>query len=416
MAEIAIVSARKSRLKHLAQEGNKNAQSALDLANNPNRFLSTVQVGITLIGILAGAFAGEAIISPLSEQISGTPFLDPYSDAIALGTVVVVITYFSLIIGELVPKRIALHNPEKIAAFVARPMNILSAFTTPLVSVLTASTDLVLKVLRIRQTSDELPVSEEEIKMLIREGARVGVFKLTEKDIVERTFMLGDKRVNILMTPRKEIVWLDVDSSFKAIRNKIGKRSYSYFPVCKDTLDNVLGVVRTEDLLAHYLIEEKIDLNKFLHKPLFIPETMEGLEVLELFKKTGVHTALVVDEYGNVRGILTLTDILEAIVGDMPAVHEPEEKDIVKRDDGSWFVDGLVPSDEFKAYFHIKKLQGERTGNFHTIGGFAMYKIGRIPVSGDKFDWESLRFEVMDMDGNRVDKLLITQPKHTAKK
>lgn len=411
MAEIAIVSARKSRLKHLANEGSRNAHAALELANNPNRFLSTVQIGITLIGILAGAFAGEMIIDPLSEQISQIPLLDPYSDAIALGIVVALITYLSLIIGELVPKRIALHSPEKIASLVARPMNALSALTAPLVSLLTTSTDWVLKILRISQTADELPVSEEEIKMLIREGARVGVFKIAEKDIVERTLMLGDKRVNTLMTPRKEIIWLDVDSSFKTIRNKIGKRSYSYFPVYRDTLDKVLGVVRTEDLLAHYLIEEKIDLNKFLHKPLFIPETMGGLEVLELFKKTGVHTALVVDEYGNIRGILTLTDILEAIVGDMPAVHEPEEQDIVKRDDSSWLVDGLIPIDEFKAYFHIKKLVGEKTGNFHTIGGFVMYKIGRIPVSGDHFVWESFRFEVMDMDGNRVDKVLVVQTK-----
>ena len=416
MAEIAIVSARKSRLKHLASEGSKSAKSALELATSPNRFLSTVQIGITLIGILAGVFAGEAIIDPLSTEISQISLLEPYSGAIALGIVVVVITYLSLIIGELVPKRIALNSPEKIASLLARPMNILSALTAPLVSVLTVSTDWVLKILGIRQTTEEIPVSEEEIKMLIREGARVGVFKIVEKDIVERTLRLGDKRVNALMTPRKEIVWLDIDSSFRTIRNRIGKRSYSYFPVCRDTLDKVVGIVRTEDLLAHYLIEEKIDLKKFLHKPLFIPETMGGLEVLELFKKTGVHTALVVDEYGNIQGILTLTDVLEAIVGDMPAVHELEERDIVKRDDSSWLVDGLVPIDEFKTYFHVKKLPGERTGNFHTIGGFVMYKIGRIPVSGDDFVLESFRFEIMDMDGNRVDKLLISQMKQGTKK
>ena len=416
MAEIAIVSARKSRLKNLASEGSKSAQSALDLATSPNRFLSTVQIGITLIGILAGVFAGEAIIDPLSTEISQISLLEPYSGAIALGIVVVVITYLSLIIGELVPKRIALNSPEKIASLLARPMNILSALTAPLVSVLTVSTDWVLKILGIRQTTEEIPVSEEEIKMLIREGARVGVFKIVEKDIVERTLRLGDKRVNALMTPRKEIIWLDIDSSFRTIRNRIGKRSYSYFPVCRDTLDKVVGIVRTEDLLAHYLIEEKIDLKKFLHKPLFIPETMGGLEVLELFKKTGVHTALVVDEYGNIQGILTLTDVLEAIVGDMPAVHELEERDIVKRDDSSWLVDGLVPIDEFKTYFHVKKLPGERTGNFHTIGGFVMYKIGRIPVSGDDFVLESFRFEIMDMDGNRVDKILISQTKEAVRK
>lgn len=411
LAEIAIVSARKSRLKQLAQEGSKNAQLAFETAQNPSRFLSTVQIGITLIGILAGAFAGQSITDPLSEQISTISLLKPFSHVISLAIVVSIITFFSLIFGELVPKRIALHNPEKIASIVVRPMNKLTAITSPLVALLTASSDLILKMLRIKQTTEEIPVSEEEIKMLIREGARVGVFKITEKDIVERTLALGDRRVNTFMTPRKEIIWIDIDSSFKTIRNKIAKRSYSYFPVCRDTLDKVLGIVRTEDLLADYLLEEKMDLKKFLTKPLFIPETMNGLEVLELFKKTGVHTALVVDEYGNIRGILTLTEILEAIVGDMPALQETEEKDFIKRDNNSWFVDGLVPTDDFKLYFHIKKLQGEKTGNFHTIGGFVMFKIGRIPISGDNFEWDKFRFEVVDMDGNRVDKLLVKQIK-----
>lgn len=326
MAEIAIISARKSRLRQLGDEGNKNAQAALELANNPNRFLSTVQIGITLIGILAGAFAGETIVDPLSAQMSSLPMLGPYSDVIALGIVVAAITYMSLIIGELVPKRIALNKPEKIAMFISRPMNTMSALTAPLVTLLTSSTDLVLRILRMKQRPGGLTISDEEVKALIREGARVGVFEIAEKEIVERTLRLGDRKVSSLMTPNKDIVWLKIDSSFSQIRNKIQKRTFSYYPVYKDNLKQVMGVVRTEDFLAHYLSDEKIDLSNFLHKALFIQQSMDGIDALELFKEAKIHTGLVVDEYENIKGILTLTDILEAIVGDMPAAYGVQEK------------------------------------------------------------------------------------------
>lgn len=406
MVEIAVIAARKSRLLQLANEGSKRAQAALELKNSPNRFLSTVQIGITLVGILAGAFGGATIAENLAVYFETIPPIAPYSEGIGIAIVVAAITYLTLIVGELVPKRLGLSNPELIASYAARPMRILSFLSTPFVYLLSVSTDFILQILHVK--SKEEIVSAEEIRMLIKEGTRLGVFEAAETDIVERTLQLGDRKVNMLMTPRKAAVWLDIDSSFKAIRSKVAKYPHSHFPVCRDTLDKVLGVVRTEDILANFLIEERIDLRKFIHKPLFIPETTDGLKVLELFKKSGIHMALVVDEYGNVQGIISMTDILEAIVGDIPTIDELEEKEIMKRDNGTFLVDGLAPIDEFKEYFHINKLSGEKSGNYHTIGGFVMYKLNRIPVAGDNFEIESLKIEVMDMDSNRVDKILIT--------
>ena len=412
MAEIAIVAARKSRLKQQANEGSKNAQAALELAQSPSRFLSTAQIGITFVGIFAGAFGGETIAKGLSDTLKSLPIIAPYAEGIAILIVVIFITYLSLIIGELVPKRIALNNPEAIAKYMAYPMNFLSSVASPLVSLLTLSSDSVLRLLQIKQLNAPV-VSEEEIKILIREGTKSGIFNIAEKDIVERTLKLSDKKVNTLMTPRKEVVWLELDSAFKTLRNKIAKYPHAHFPVCRDDLDKIVGVVRAKDILTHFLLEEKIQLQKFVRKPLFVPESMDGLKVLELFKKSGIHMALVVDEYGSIQGLLSITDILEAIVGDIPTIDELEEHEITKRDDGTYLVDGLTPIDEFKDYFHIKKLPDEKSGVFHTAGGFVMHKLGSIPVSGDKVDWADFKFEVMDMDGNRIDKILISPKKIT---
>ncbi len=410
MSEIAIVSSRKSRIQQQANEGNKGAKAALELVKSPNRFLSTVQIGITIVGIFAGAFGGATIADSLAQQLMLIGLSPPYSDSLSLVIVVSSITYLTLVIGELVPKRVALSNPEKIAVFIARPMNKLSVIASPLVSALGISTDLLLRFLHIKDPVGS-SVTDEEVRILLREGTRVGVFELAEKDIVERTFRLSDKKVNTLMTPRKEIIWLDIDSSFKILRNKITKNHHSHYPVCRDSLDKIIGVIRTEHLLTNFLADEQIDLTKHLHKPLFIPETMDGLKVLELFKKSGIHLAIVIDEYGNVQGVLSLTDILEAIVGDIPTINELDEEQVIKRDDGTYLVDGLLPVDEFKEYFHVRKLPGERTGAFHTIGGFITYKIGSIPVSGESFELEGLKFEVLDMDRNRVDKVMISPNK-----
>lgn len=406
MAEIAVLSARKSKLQKEADEGNENAQIALDLANNPNKFLSTIQIGITLVGILAGAFAGATIAESLAVYIGNFALLAPYAQTIALFIVVLTITYLTLILGELVPKRLALNSPEKIASSLSAPLNSISSISSPIVYFLSASTDFALKILQIKP-SDEPSVSQEEVRLLIREGTRAGVFDKEEKNIVERTLRLGDKKVNTLMTARKEIVWLDIDSSFKTLRSKIAKNPHPNFPVCRDGLDKVIGVVRTEEILTDFLTEDKIDLGKSLHKPIFIPETMEALKVLELFKKSGIHIALIIDEYGNIQGLLSLTDILEEIVGDIPNADDLENKEIVKRSDGSCLIDGLVSVDEFKEHFKIKKLPAEKSGNFLTVGGFVMSRLDRIPVTGDIVEFMNMTLEVVDMDGNRVDKVLL---------
>ena len=406
MAEIAIISAKKSRLQQLANEGNSRAQAALDISKSPIRFLSTVQIGITLVGIFAGVFGGATIAEDLAKYINTIPLLAPYAQFLALTIVVSSITYLSLVVGELVPKRIALSSPEKIAVFMARPMNKVSMFTSPVVWLLSTSTDTILRIIGIKDRITPV-ITDEEIKMLLREGTQTGAFELAEKDIVERTMRLSDKKVNSLMTPRKEIVWLDIDSPFKVIRNKITKKPHAHFPVCRDSLDKVVGVIRTENVLVDFLAEEKINLKKLLLKPLFIPESMDGLKVLELFKKSGIHMALVADEYGNTQGLISLADILEEIVGDIPTINELDEEEIIKRDNGTFLVDGLVSVEELKEHFSIKKLPGEKTGEYHTVGGFVTNKIGRIPVTGDNFEIGYFTFEVMDMDGNRVDKILI---------
>ena len=407
MAEIAIISARKAKLQQRANEGNKNAQAALDIAKSPNRFLSTVQIGITLVGIFAGAFGGATIAETLSTQLQSVPFIAPYSETVALVLVVSVITYLSLIIGELVPKRLGLSNPEKIAMLVARPMNNLSRVSAPIVWLLSISSDWTLKLFGIKDVAPST-ITDEEIKILLREGAQVGAFDKVETDIVERTMRLSDKKAKSLMTPKKDIIWLDIDSPFKTIRNKITKKPHAHFPVCRDSLDKVIGIIRTEKLLVNFLDEEKINLKKLIHKPLFIPESMDGLKVLELFKKSGIHMALVADEYGNTQGLISLTDILEEIVGDIPTINELDEEEIVKRENGTFLVDGLVSIEELKEYFHIRKLPGERTGTYHTVGGFVTHKIGRIPVTDDLFESGNFKYEIMDMDGNRVDKILLT--------
>ncbi|MBI2020730.1 HlyC/CorC family transporter [Candidatus Daviesbacteria bacterium] len=306
MAEIAIISARKHKLKKLVNEGNKEAKVALDLANNPNKFLSTVQIGITLIGILAGAFGGATLAESLSNYL-GSEFL-------GVGLVVIVITYFSLVLGELVPKRIALNNSIGIALFVSRFMDFLSSATAPIVHILSISNDLVLKLLGIK-AKQEAWVSEDEVRMIISEGTKIGIFDATEKDIVERTLNLDNKKLGSFMTPRRKIAYLDIDDSSKKIRTKISKRPHSHYPVCRGTLDKIVGVVRTENLLTDFLAEEKIDLKKALHKPLFVPPSMNALKVLEVFRKSGIHIVLVVDNK-RVVGLVSLTDILEAIIGD----------------------------------------------------------------------------------------------------
>lgn len=412
MSELAIVSARKVRLQHLANQGNTKSRAALELANSPNQVLAISQVGITLIIILSGAF-GEGTISkrvlPVLERI---PLLAPYSEAIASSLAILFITYLTLVIGELVPKRLALNNPEQVASTVAMPMRTLATIASPIVYLLSASTDLVVRVLGISPSTDP-QVTEEEIKVLIEQGTEAGTFEEAEQDMVERVFRLGDRPVSALMTPRPDIVWLDLEDSAEENRTKMTHSSHSRFPVCQSGLDNVLGLIFVTDLLGRCLSGQQLDLTGSLRQPVFVPESTRGLKVLELFKQTGIHMALVVDEYGVIQGLVTLNDIMVELVGDVPSIDELEEPQAVQRDDGSWLLDGMLPVDEFWEIFDLAHLSGEHRGNYQTLGGFVITHLGRIPAAADHFEWEGMRFEVMDMDGNRVDKVLVvpSEPK-----
>ncbi|NJO76771.1 MAG: HlyC/CorC family transporter, partial [Leptolyngbyaceae cyanobacterium RM1_406_9] len=334
------------------------------------------------------------------------PFLRNYSQAIAFSLVVAFITYLSIIIGELVPKRLALASPEKIAASVAIPMQWLSKIAYPIVYLLTSSTDSILRLLGAGGASDEPLVTEEEIKVLIRQGAEAGTFEAAEQDMVERVFQLGDQHVASLMTPRFDITWLDINDSAEVNRQKMIESHHSRFPVCQDNPDHVLGVVNVTDLLARSLSHQPIDLIDMLRQPLFIPESTRALKVLEMFKQSGTHIALVVDEYGVTQGIVTLNDVMEVIIGDVPFADQPHESPAIQREDGSWLLDGTLPIEKFKEIFEIEEIPGEERGNFQTLGGFVITQLGRIPASSDHFEWNNLRLEVVDMDGNRVDKVL----------
>ena len=407
LSEIAVVSARKTRLRQWAEEGNAKARAALELANNPNQFLATIQIGITLIGILAGAFGGATIARELAVILSDITWLAPYGHPLSLALVVLVITYLSLIVGELVPKRLALNNPERLAMVIAAPMQVLSRVAYPAVHLLGLSTEFLLRALGMKP-STEPPVTEEEIRALIEQGTQAGMFEEAEQEMVERVFRLGDRRVSAVMTPRTEIVWLNREASAQEIRRTITESVHSRFLVADGSLDNVLGVVHAKDLLAHMLGEQVVNLEATLQQPLYVPESMRALKVLELFKQSGTHIALVIDEYGGIQGLVTPSDILEAIVGDLPEAGEEVEPLAVQRADGSWLLDGMLPVDEFKDLLDLGELPGEDQGIYQTLAGFVIMQLGRIPVAADYFVWEGFKIEVVDMDGNRVDKVLVT--------
>jgi putative hemolysin len=403
MTEIAVVSARKARLQQWAESGNKNARLALDISNAPEEFLSTVQIGITLVGVLAGAFGGATIAQNLAVVVATYPMLAHYAEMIAVGLVVIAITYLSLVLGELVPKRIALNSPERIASFMARPMRLLSRATAPVVWLLSASTNFLLWLLRLRRTS-EPPITEEEIKILLRQGTEVGTIERDEREIIERVFRLGARRASTIMTPRKELVVLYTSDSLHEVRQKVARSGYSAFPLCEGTLDNVLGVVRVQDIFAQAAEGQAINLKAIVREPLFIPESVQSLKLLDEFKKTGKDTALLLDEYGGLQGLITATDVLKAVVGEVSHLAVPKA---VRRPDGSWLVDGMLPLDEFKEVLKLGQLP-EESRSYETAGGFVMALLGRIPSEGDSLQWGKYRLEVIDMDGLRVDKILIT--------
>ncbi len=408
MAEMAVVSSRKPRLQQFANEGSRGAQIALELATHPDRFLATTQIGITLIAILTGAFGERTLTERLSASVQEMPRFAPYSETIAFAVVVAGITYLSLVIGELLPKRLALHNPERIASAMAGFTRFVSQLCAPLVALISGSTRVVMGALRLRPAEGP-PVTEEEIKVMMEQGAEAGVFEEAEHDIVKSIFKLGDRAVSALMKPRRDVVWLDLDDPFIENQKKLASSLYSRFPVGQGSLDNVLGIVQTKDLLTRCLAGSRMDLRENLRPPLFVPEGLPALRLLEMFKKSRTHMALVVDEYGGVEGLVTLNDILEDLVGDVASVDMPEERQVYQRPDGSWLIDGKLQIDKLKEVLNIASLPDEQLGSYQTLGGLVMLQVGRVPVTGDVFETQGYRFEVVDMDGKRVDKVLVSK-------
>ncbi|MHB0877219.1 MAG: hemolysin family protein [Anaerolineae bacterium] len=406
MAEIAVVSARRGRLQQLADHGNHGARTALELANDPNQFLSTIQIGITLIGVLTGALSGATIADDVGSLVALIGPLAPYSQVIGLVLTVLVTTYLSLVIGELVPKRLALDRADRLAVSVAPSMRSLARLAAPAVWLLSASTDVVMHALGIRDYAQP-PVTEEEIQVLVDQGTVAGVFEEAERDMVERVFRLGDRSVGSLMRPRTELEWIDIETSPEHILGILRESNYSRFPVGRGSIDEIIGIVQVKDLLGQCVAGEPLDIQGNLIEPLFVPESMRVLQVLEQFRQVGQQLALVVDEYGLIEGLVTLNDVLEAIVGEIPQHDEEEEPLATQRDDGSWLMDGLLPVVELKDLLDVEEeLPGE--GEFQTLGGFVTSWLGRIPSVADHFEWGGLRFEIVDMDGHRVDKVLVS--------
>jgi putative hemolysin len=408
MSEIALVSARKVRLEQSAQDGDRGAAIALELTQSTSRLLSSVQIGISLVGIFIGALGGATLANKLTVVLAKIPWLAPYAGGVSLVLVVLVMTYFSLVLGELIPKRLGLNHPEKIASRVAGFMRFLARIMRPIVNLLSASTDLGLRLLGT-SSSKEPPITEEEIKGLVEEGTQVGVFEETEQDMIEGVFRLNDRLINAIMTPRTEIEWLDLEDPAQILLDQVIHSSHSRFPVADGSLDEVIGILNAKDLLEQHLTGQQFDLPAIVQKPLFVPENTPASRVLELVRESGLHEALVIDEYGGLLGLVTLFDVLEAIVGELPAKDEPSEPEVVQREDGSYLLDGLLPIDELKDLFDLDNLPDEEKVGYQTLGGFMMNQIGHIPISGQHFEFDDLAFEVMDMDGHRVDKVLVSR-------
>lgn len=404
MSELAIVSARQPRLQQRAEKGDKKAQRALALAEDPEDFLATVQIGITLIGILAGVFGGATLAEDLAVLLEAAGIPVRYSEAVGVAIVVSIITYLSLVIGELVPKNLALQNPEKVATAVAPFMYRLSRIVYPFVWLLGVSTQFMTRLLGVKP-SEEPSVTDEEIAIMLQQGARAGAFEPEEPEIVRRIFRLSDRKVSSLMTPRREIVWLDRADTLDVVRQKITEKGYSRFPVAVDDIDHVVGYVEVKDLLKQSLSNPEFDPYGVLHLPLYVPESMPALDLLERFKEKHAHMALVFDEYGGLEGLVTSTDLLEAIVGDIDSPLVPL---IIRRQDNSWLVDGMLPIAELLELLGLEDLLRVKEGLYQTVGGFMLSALKGVPIEGQYFDWEGFRFEVVDMDGLRVDKVLVS--------
>lgn len=407
MSELAMMTSRQSRLQQAASSGNKGAAAALLLSREPSRFLSTVQVGITLIGVLMGAFGEKQLSGYVRAFLEKFPLVAEHAEVIALAIVVLFITYFSLVLGELVPKRLALTYPESIAALISRPLSVLSKIAAAPVRVLTFSTDLILATLRVKPISKD-DVSEEDVKSLVARAASTGIFDPIEYKLFQRVFRVGDLRVSSLMVPRADMVWIDETDSIEAVRVLIGTSPFSHFPVCKGDLDKLVGVIHVKDLIAYGLLSGgDFAINQVARKPLYVPETTPALMMLENFQKSKTHIAIVVDEYGGTQGLVTLNDIVGAVVGDVSRNSSEPLPQSIRRKDGSWLLDGSLPLHELALTLHLTSEMESQLPDANTVAGLLLDQFGHIPSAGDETTWQGYSFEVMDMDGTRIDKVLV---------
>ncbi len=403
MSEIALVSARKARLESQAERGDKKAKLALEMSNHPETFLSAVQIGITLISIITGVYSGEKFSKDLQPVVERVELFRPYAEAISTTLIVIVVTFVSIIFGELIPKRIGLLRSEKISMAVAGPMRFFSRLFHPIVWLLNKTSNLFFRIFNIRRMKEDA-VTEEEIKTLIIEGTEAGTIDEAEQEIIERVFHLGDRNITSLMTHRSDIIWFNLDDNEDKMKEKILQEPHSSYPICDETIDNIKGVVSIKDL---YVSPDSTLFRDIMKPALFIPENNSPYQVLEKFKESKIHSAFIVDEYGSILGLLTLNDILEAIVGDM-SQPDVAEYEIRKREDGSYLVDGQIPFYDFLTRFEKTEWMNEGEHDFDTLAGFILHEMERIPKTGDKLDWKGFKIEVLDMDGHRIDKLLVT--------
>lgn len=403
LSEIAIVSSRKIRLQQMAESGSASAQTALELAESPNNFLSTVQIGITLINILLGVFSGGSISRFLNDAVfQNIGFLASYGEAISTGIVIVMTMYLSIVIGELVPKRYALQNPERLALIIARPMSVLALFASPLVKLLSISTELILRLLGVHGNPSD-SVTDTELLSMVEQGIAEGMFEETEHDMIEGVLRLDNVRAAGIMTPRVDLTWLEVDATQDEIRQILAENTYDFYPVAKESIDNLLGVVSSKALLSCVIRGESLDLRSLMQTPIFAPETMTAAKVLNAIKASEVHMAVVIGEHGGIEGILTVNDIFEEIVGQM-ADDDPE---VSQRADGSWLLSGMLPIYRLEEILHSITLPEDETGEYFTLAGFVLFRLGHVPKTTESFTWEGHIFEVVDLDGNQIDKVLV---------
>ncbi|HNR17360.1 MAG TPA: hemolysin family protein [Chitinophagaceae bacterium] len=403
MSEIALVSARKARLEHLAEKGDKKAKLALELSNHPELFLSAVQIGITLISIITGVYSGERFSKNLQPVFENIAVLQPYAETISTTLIIILVTFLSIIFGELIPKRIGLLRSEKISKAVAGPMKTFAVITHPIVWLLNKTSNIFFSIFNIKRSKEDA-VTEEEIKTLITEGTEAGTIDEAEQEIIERVFHLGDRNITSLMTHRSDIIWFNLDDNEDKIKEKILQEPHSAYPICDDSIDNIKGVVSIKDL---YISPDNTLFKEIMQPALFIPENNSPYQVLEKFKESKIHSAFIVDEYGSILGLLTLNDILEAIVGDIPQ-QNVSDYEIVEREDGTYIVDGQIPFYDFLTRFEKTEWMNEGEHDFDTLAGFILHELERIPKTGDKLNWKGFAIEIIDMDGHRIDKLLVS--------